>query len=45
MKPVLLVVLDGFGIGEGGPGDCTALAQTPFFARARRFWPCLSSIS
>ncbi len=39
MKPVCLVVLDGFGIGEGGPGDCTALAHTPFFARARRLYP------
>jgi 2,3-bisphosphoglycerate-independent phosphoglycerate mutase len=39
MKPVCLIVLDGFGIGEGGPGDCTALADTPFFDRARRIWP------
>ncbi len=39
MKPVCLVVLDGFGIGEGGPGDCIALAHTPFFARARRLYP------
>ncbi len=39
MKPVCLIVLDGFGLGEGGPGDCTALADTPFFDRARRIWP------
>jgi 2,3-bisphosphoglycerate-independent phosphoglycerate mutase len=33
--PVVLVVLDGFGIGEGGPGDATALARAPFFAKLR----------
>ena len=37
--PVCLVVLDGFGIGAGGEGDATALAQTPFFERARRLYP------
>jgi len=30
-----LVVLDGFGIGHGGPGDATALARAPFFAKLR----------
>ena len=33
--PVMLVVLDGFGIGDGGPADSTAVAHTPFFDRAR----------
>ena len=28
----MLVVLDGYGIGEGGPGDATRLARAPFFA-------------
>ena len=28
--PVVLVVLDGFGIGDGGAADATVLAQTPF---------------
>jgi 2,3-bisphosphoglycerate-independent phosphoglycerate mutase len=37
--PVVLVVLDGFGIGDGGAADATALAQTPFFARARATYP------
>jgi 2,3-bisphosphoglycerate-independent phosphoglycerate mutase len=37
--PVLLVVLDGFGIGRGGPGDTTALAHTPFFDSAKRTYP------
>ena len=37
--PVMLVVLDGFGIGDGGPADSTALAHAPFFARARREFP------
>jgi 2,3-bisphosphoglycerate-independent phosphoglycerate mutase len=30
-----LVVLDGFGIGDGGPADATAIAHTPFFVEAR----------
>jgi len=37
--PVLLVVLDGFGLGDGGPGDATARAHAPFFARANRVYP------
>jgi 2,3-bisphosphoglycerate-independent phosphoglycerate mutase len=35
----MLVVLDGFGIGDGGPSDSTALAHTPFFDRAREERP------
>jgi len=37
--PVVLVVLDGFGVGQGGPGDATALADAPFFAKLRA-GPC-----
>jgi len=37
--PVVLVVLDGFGIGDGGASDATALAHTPFFERARAAYP------
>ncbi|MCL4685053.1 2,3-bisphosphoglycerate-independent phosphoglycerate mutase [Myxococcota bacterium] len=37
--PVLLVVLDGFGIGDRGPGDATAIADAPFLARADREFP------
>ena len=37
--PVVLVVLDGFGIGDGGASDATALAHTPFFARTRATYP------
>ncbi len=37
--PVMLVVLDGFGQGDGGPADATALARTPFFERLRRECP------
>jgi 2,3-bisphosphoglycerate-independent phosphoglycerate mutase len=33
--PVVLVVLDGYGLGHGGPGDATALAHAPFFAKLR----------
>jgi 2,3-bisphosphoglycerate-independent phosphoglycerate mutase len=39
-RPVMLVVLDGFGIGDGGPSDATALAHTPFLTQARRENPC-----
>ncbi len=34
-----LVVLDGFGIGDGGRGDATALADAPFLRRAREHYP------
>jgi 2,3-bisphosphoglycerate-independent phosphoglycerate mutase len=37
--PVVLVVLDGFGIGDGGETDATAVATTPFFDRARATYP------
>ncbi len=37
--PVMLVVLDGFGIGDGGAGDAVARAHTPFLDRARAQWP------
>jgi 2,3-bisphosphoglycerate-independent phosphoglycerate mutase len=37
--PVCLVVLDGYGIGDGGEGDATRLAETPFFERAQRLYP------
>jgi len=38
-RPVVLVVLDGFGIGDGGPSDATAVAHTPFLTRAYRSHP------
>jgi len=38
-RPVMLVVLDGFGLGDRGPADATALGHTPFFDRAVREWP------
>jgi 2,3-bisphosphoglycerate-independent phosphoglycerate mutase len=39
-RPVVLVVLDGFGLGDGGPHDATVLARTPhFFDRARAELP------
>ena len=37
--PVMLVILDGFGIGDGGVADSTAIAHTPFFDRAREQFP------
>jgi 2,3-bisphosphoglycerate-independent phosphoglycerate mutase len=38
-RPLALIVLDGFGLGDGGPADATARAHTPFFARLRRDFP------
>ncbi len=32
-KPVLLIVMDGWGIGSGGPEDAIAQANTPVFDR------------
>jgi 2,3-bisphosphoglycerate-independent phosphoglycerate mutase len=37
--PVVLIVLDGFGLGDGGPADATAVAHTPFFRRLRQEHP------
>ena len=28
-KPVVLVIMDGVGLGDGGPGDAVAKAHTP----------------
>jgi 2,3-bisphosphoglycerate-independent phosphoglycerate mutase len=36
---VVLIVLDGFGLGEGGPADATTLAHTPFLDHLRRDCP------
>jgi len=36
---VALIVLDGFGLGDGGPADATAQAHTPFFDHLRRDCP------
>ncbi len=32
-KPTLLIVMDGWGIGSGGPEDAVARAETPVFDR------------
>jgi 2,3-bisphosphoglycerate-independent phosphoglycerate mutase len=37
--PVCLVILDGFGIGDGSKGDAIARAETPFFDRCNRVYP------
>ena len=37
--PICLVVLDGFGCGEGGEGDATALADAPFLERCNAIYP------
>ncbi len=37
--PVCLIILDGFGIGDGSKGDAIALAETPFFDRCNRDYP------
>ncbi len=38
-RPVVLVVLDGFGIGEKDHADATAQEHLPFFSRADREFP------
>ena len=38
-RPVVLIVLDGFGLGDGGPADATRVAHTPFLDRACREFP------
>jgi len=43
--PVVLVVLDGFGIGDRGSADATALAQTPFFDHARATYPTATLVT
>ena len=35
MKPVMLAILDGFGLAPEGPGNAVALADTPNF---ERYW-------
>ena len=37
--PIMLVVLDGFGLGDGGADDATRVAHTPFFDHARADLP------
>ncbi len=32
-RPVLLIVMDGWGMGSGGPGDAVSQADTPVFDR------------
>ena len=31
MKPVLLVIMDGFGLAEDGPGNAISLASKPYY--------------
>ncbi len=38
-QPVMLIVLDGFGIGDRGASDATALAHTPFFDQITANYP------
>lgn len=35
VKPVVLIIMDGWGIASAGPGNAIALANTPFYDR---FW-------
>jgi 2,3-bisphosphoglycerate-independent phosphoglycerate mutase len=38
-RRVLLLILDGWGIGDGGPGDLIAQAHTPVMDRLLADWP------
>jgi len=38
-RPIVLVVLDGFGIGDGGPGDAIAAAPMPTWRALLSRWP------
>jgi len=38
-RPVMLVVLDGFGMGEGDRGDATVQDHLPFFEHADETYP------
>ena len=38
-RRVLLLILDGWGVGDGGPGDLIARADTPFMDTLRSTWP------
>ena len=38
-RRVLLLILDGWGLGDGGPGDLIAAAQTPFMDDLLATWP------
>ncbi|RJQ52277.1 MAG: 2,3-bisphosphoglycerate-independent phosphoglycerate mutase [Actinobacteria bacterium] len=38
-RPLVLVVLDGWGVGSGGPEDATAVADTPNLDRLERECP------
>ncbi|MGC9333654.1 MAG: phosphoglycerate mutase (2,3-diphosphoglycerate-independent), partial [Anaerolineae bacterium] len=38
-RRVLVLILDGWGIGDGGPGDLIARANTPFMDALRSTWP------
>jgi 2,3-bisphosphoglycerate-independent phosphoglycerate mutase len=38
-RRVLLLILDGWGIGDGGPGDLIAQAQTPHIDGLLTAWP------
>jgi 2,3-bisphosphoglycerate-independent phosphoglycerate mutase len=38
-RRVLLLILDGWGLGDGGPGDLIAAAHTPFTDQLLASWP------
>ena len=37
--PIVLVVLDGYGIGDGGAADATRVAHSPFLHSAAATYP------
>ena len=39
LRPVVLMILDGWGVGDGGPGDAPAQAATPAYDAIRAAGP------
>jgi 2,3-bisphosphoglycerate-independent phosphoglycerate mutase len=41
-KPIVLVVLDGWGIGKNKKGNALLKAQLPIFEKLNNFYPCVA---
>jgi len=41
-RPVVLIILDGWGVAPAGDGNAVSLAETPFFSSLVDEYPCLT---